>query len=331
MGRMTTIALPRDQRWVYVDGGFHRYADVRIGLATHALHYGTGCFEGIRAYWSEESEHLLVFRMPEHYERLRQSARILLMELPLSTAALCSLTTEVLRRTGDRQDVYIRPLVYKSSERLGVRLHDLEDGFLVCTVPSAPRVAGERGIRCMVSSWRRIDDTAAPPRTKCTGIYVTSALAKTEAVQNGFDEAILLTQDGHVCEGSTSNVFLVRQGVLVTPPVTDNILEGITRATIRRLAADELGVAVEERPVDRSELYVADEVFLSGTGAEVVPVLEVDRRPVGSGGAGPLTLRLRSVYLDICRGRHPAYAGWLTAVPPAAGPPAPEADPPAGG
>lgn len=322
MGRMTAIAPPRDQRWVYVRGGFHRYADVRIGLATHALHYGTGCFEGIRAYWSEETGQLLVFRMADHYERLRQSARILLMDLPLSTGELCSLTTELLQRTGDRQDVYIRPLVYKSSERLGVRLHELEDGFLICSVPSAPRVAGERGIRCMVSSWRRVDDTVAPPRTKCTGIYVTSALAKTEAVQNGFDEAILLTHDGHVCEGSTSNVFLVRQGVLVTPPVTDNILEGITRATIRRLAADELGVEVRERPVDRSELYVADEVFLSGTGAELVPVTEVDRRPVGPGRPGPLTLRLRSVYLDVCAGRRPAYADWLTPVPPAAEPPA---------
>jgi branched-chain amino acid aminotransferase len=261
--------------------------------------------------------------MAEHYERLRQSARILLMDLPLSTAELCSLTTELLRRTGDRQDLYIRPLVYKSSEQLGVRLHDLEDGFMVCSVPSAPRVAGEHGIRCMVSFWRRVDNDAAPPRTKCTGIYVTSALAKTEAVQNGFDEAILLTRDGHVCEGSTSNVFLLRQGLLVTPPVTDDILEGITRATIRQLAADVLGVEVEERPVDRSELYVADEVFLSGTGAEVVPVLEVDRRPVGSGVPGPVTLRLRSVYLDICAGRQPAYRTWLTPVPPAAEPAAP--------
>jgi branched-chain amino acid aminotransferase len=317
---MSTIAPPRDHRWVYADGGFHRYADVRIGLATHALHYGTGCFEGIRAYWSEETQQLLVFRLAEHYERLRQSARVLLMDLPLTTAELCSLTTELLRRTGDRQDVYIRPLVYKSSEVLGIRLQGLEDGFLVCTVPSAPRVGGERGIRCMVSSWRRVDDNAAPPRTKCTGIYVTSALAKTEAVQNGFDEAILLTHDGHVCEGSTSNVVLVRHGVLVTPPVTDNILEGITRATIRRLATEELGVEVAERPIDRSELYVADEVFLCGTGAEVAPVVEVDRRPVGGGEPGPLTLRLRSVYLGVCLGRHPEYAGWLTPVPPAAGP-----------
>jgi branched-chain amino acid aminotransferase len=294
---MTTAALPRDQRWVYAHGGFHRYADVRIGLATHALHYGTGCFEGIRAYWSEEAGQLLGFRIADHYDRLRQSARILHMDLPMSTPELCELTRELLRRTGDRQDVYIRPLVYKSSEVLGVRLHGLDDGFLVCTVPAAPRTAEEHGLRCMVSSWRRVDDNAAPPRTKCTGIYVTSSLAKTEAVQNGFDEALLLTRDGHVCEGSTHNLVIVRGGVLVTPPVTDDILEGITRATLRRLAADDLGAAVVERPIDRSELYVADEVLLCGTGAEVAPVVEVDRRPVGDGRPGPLTLRLRSLYL----------------------------------
>ncbi len=308
-------AVPsRDESWVYYDGEIRRYADSRLGLMTHALHYGTGCFEGIRAYWVEEQQQLFAFRMAEHYERLRDSSKILLMELPLGTEELCAITAELLRRNGWRQDVYIRPLVYKSSEEIGVRLHGLKDGFLVFTAPFGAYVDIDAGIRCMVSSWRRIDDNVAPARSKCTGIYVNSALAKTEAMQNGFDEAIMLTHEGHVCEGSAENIFIVRSGTLITPPESDNILEGITRATLIHLATEEMGLEVLQRSIDRSELYVADEVFLCGTGAQVSPVIEIDRRRIGDGEPGPLTSRIQTDYFAICKGRNPKYRDWLTAV-----------------
>jgi len=226
----STSDSARDQSWVYFEGGFRRYADARLGIMTHALHYGTGCFEGIRAYWSEERGRLLVFRLPEHYERMRNSARILRMDLPLTTDEICAITVELLRRNQYRQDVYVRPICYKASEEIGVRLHGLRDGFAIYTAPFGAYVDVDSGIRCMVSSWRRVDDNAAPARSKCTGIYINSALAKTEAMENGFDEAIMLTHDGHVCEGSAENIFMVRSGSFITPPESDNILEGITLA-----------------------------------------------------------------------------------------------------
>jgi branched-chain amino acid aminotransferase len=304
----------RDESWVYFDGEIRRYGDSRLGILTHALHYGTGCFEGIRAYWVEEQQQLFALRMPEHYDRMRSSAKVLLMELPLGTEELCSITTELLRRNGWRQDIYIRPLLYKSSEEIGVRLHGLKDGFLIVTAPFGAYVDIDNGIRCMVSSWRRVDDNVAPARSKCTGIYVNSALAKTEAMQNGFDEAIMLTHDGHVSEGSAENIFIVRNGALITPPESDNILEGITRATLIHLATEEMGLDVVQRQIDRSELYVADEVFLCGTGAQVSPVIEIDRRRIGDGEPGPLTSRIQADYFAICKGRNPKYRDWLTAI-----------------
>ena len=310
----TTSDLAREQSWVYFEGSIRRYAEARLGIMTHALHYGTGCFEGIRAYWSEERGRLLAFRLAEHYDRLGNSTRILRMQLPLSTEEMCSVTAELLRRNGYREDVYIRPLCYKASEEIGVRLHGLRDAFAIYTAPFGSYVDVDSGIRCMVSSWRRVDDNAAPARSKCTGIYINSALAKTEAMENGFDEAIMLTHDGHVCEGSAENIFIVRSGSFITPPESDNILEGITRATLIHLVTEEMGLEVVQRQIDRSELYVADEVFLCGTGAQVSPVVEIDRRRIGDGEPGPLTLRLQRMYFDICKGRNDKYRDWLTVV-----------------
>jgi len=315
----TQVAAPRtalsgDDAWVWFNGDFARYRDAKLGVMTHALHYGTGCFEGIRAYWSEEAGRLYTFRAAEHFDRMRDSAKILHMRLPLGTAELCEVTSELLRRNGYREDVYIRPLCYKSAEEIGVRLHNLADGFLIYTSPFGPYVDVDKGIRCMVSTWRRQDDNVAPARAKCTGIYINSALAKTEAVENGFDEAIMLTADGHVSEGSAENVFIARGGAMITPPPTENILEGITRATLMQLIVEEMGLEVHERPVDRSELYIADEILLCGTGAQVAPVIEVDRRVIGDGEPGPLTTRLQGIYFDICKGRNPKYRDWLTPV-----------------
>jgi len=285
----TTSDLAREQSWVYFEGSIRRYAEARLGIMTHALHYGTGCFEGIRAYWSEERGRLLAFRLAEHYDRLGNSTRILRMQLPLSTEEMCSVTAELLRRNGYREDVYIRPLCYKASEEIGVRLHGLRDAFAIYTAPFGSYVDVDSGIRCMVSSWRRVDDNAAPARSKCTGIYINSALAKTEAMENGFDEAIMLTHDGHVCEGSAENILI-------------------------HLVTEEMGLEVVQRQIDRSELYVADEVFLCGTGAQVSPVVEIDRRRIGDGEPGPLTLRLQRMYFDICKGRNDKYRDWLTVV-----------------
>jgi branched-chain amino acid aminotransferase len=302
------------QYWVYLDGEFKRYGDARLGLMTHALHYGTGVFEGIRGYWNPPDEQLFVLKLREHYARLLGSAKVLKLRIPISLDELCNTSIELIRKNNFRQDIYLRPLAFKSSEEIGVRLHNLKDSFAIYTCPFGNYVDIERGIRCMVSSWRRIDDNVAPPRAKITGIYVNSALAKTEAQENGFDEAIMLTQDGHVCEGSAENIFLLRDGKAITPPASDNILEGITRLGIMELLREELGMEVIERSVDRSELYLADEILLCGTGAQISPVVEVDRRQVGDGKVGPTVTRLQKLYFDIVRGRNPKYRSWLTPV-----------------
>jgi branched-chain amino acid aminotransferase len=302
------------QYWVWFDGEFKRYGEARLGLMTHALHYGTGVFEGIRGYWSPEHEQLFVLKLREHFARMQRSVKVLKLEIPASLDELCATSIELIRKNNFRQDVYIRPLAFKSSEEIGVRLHNLKDSFAIYVTPFGNYVDIERGISCMVSSWRRIDDNVAPARAKITGTYVNSALAKTEAMENGFDEAIMLTHDGHVCEGSAENIFLLRDGQVVTPPTTDNILEGLTRLAMIELLRNELDLPVLERSIDRSELYVADEIFLCGTGAQISPVVDVDHRPVGGGQVGPVVGRLQKLYFDIVRGRNSKYQNWLTPV-----------------
>lgn len=298
----------------YFNGSYVPLADAKIGVMTHAFNYGTGCFEGIRAYWNADERQLYTFRAPEHYERLRRSAATLMIDLPHSTDELCDITTELLRRNGFETDVYIRPLAFLSSEIIGVRLHNVDHGFVIFAVPFGDYIETSGGIRAMTSSWRRIDDNAAPARSKLTGIYVNSAFAKSEAALNGFDEAIMLTDDGHVSEGSAENIFVVTGGELVTPPPSDNILVGITRDTVMRIARDDLQLTVRERSIDRSELYGADEVFLCGTGAQVVPVVELDHRPIAGGQVGPIAREIERGYMQIVRGRDSRYQHWLSAI-----------------
>jgi branched-chain amino acid aminotransferase len=300
--------------WVYFEGELCRYGDAHLGLLTHALHYGTGCFEGIRAYWSERQRRMNVFKMPEHFGRMTGNARMLHMQLPHGIEELCAITVEVMRRNAFRTDVYIRPLVYKANEEIGIRFHNLRDGFMIVPVPFGAYVDTTGGIRCQVSSWRRMDDNAAPPRSKATGIYINSALAKTEAYLNGFDEAILLTQEGRVCEGSAENIFIMRRGQLITPPASENIVEGVTRATLIAFASDDLGIDVVERRIDRSELYIADEVVLCGTGAEVSAVIEIDRRRIADGEPGKVTRQLQDLYFAACRGEDERHSDWLTPI-----------------
>jgi len=288
--------------------------EAKVSIMTHALHYGTGCFEGIRAYWNAEDKQLYVFRMPEHYERLHRSCRLILLDLPYSVEELGEITLELLRKEGFKADTYIRPLVYKGSEVIGVRLHDLESHFAMFAVPFGRYIEKEEGASVCVSSWRRISDNAVPARGKVTGSYINSAFIKTEAMLNGYDEAIVLTQDGHVSEGSAENLFIIREGKLITSPITDDILEGITRATIMQLARDELGLEVVERKIDRTELYVCEEAFFCGTGVQVAAIASVDHRPVGQGRIGPIVSRLRDLYFDVVRGKVEKYKSWCTPV-----------------
>ena len=298
----------------YLRGEFMPLADAKIGVMTHAFNYGTAVFEGIRGNWSADRGELYLFRVREHVERLRLSAKIMRMELRAGDGELTARIAELAARSGFREDVYIRPIVYKSSEVLGVRMHDLDDDYLLYLAPFGAYLDPEAGARCMTSSWRRVDDTSIPARAKVSGIYVNNAMAKTEAQLSGFDEAILLNQDGHVSEGSGENIALIRGGTLITPPPQDNILEGITLETALGLARDRLGLPVERRTVDRSELYVADEVFMTGTAAHVTPVVEIDRVPVGDGRPGPVSTQLQDLYFRAITGRIPEYADWLTPV-----------------
>jgi branched-chain amino acid aminotransferase len=307
--------LPRgaapDSAWAFLDGKFVPIREAKISVMTHAFNYGTGVFEGIRAYWNAEEEQLYGLHLREHYSRFLRSGKIMRISIPHTADELVAMTTELLRRCGYREDAYIRPLAYKSTPVIGVRLRNLDDGLTIFAVPFGNYIEIDKGIACHVSSWRRVDDNAIPARAKITGSYVNAALAKSEAEDAGFAEAIVLTQDGHVSEGSAANLFLVRDGTLVTPPPTDNILEGIVRGSVMRIAED-LGLKVEVRSIDRTELYISDEMFLCGTGVQISPVTSVDRRDVGTGEIGALTRRISKVYFAAVRGKDARYRDWLT-------------------
>ena len=298
----------------YFQGDFVPLSEARIPVMTHGFLYGTAVFEGIRAYWNEDQEQLYGLKLLEHYKRMWRSAKVLLMKPPMPAEKLVELTIELLRRNGFRQDTYIRPTLYKSTEAIGVRLHNLEENLVMFAVPFGEYIAVDHGISAQVVSWRRNSDQSLPARSKIVGAYVNSAFSKSEAVLNGYDEAIVLTMDGHVSEGSAENFFLVRDGRLITPAVTDDILEGITRAGLMQLARQELGLETIVRSVDRSELYVAEEAFLCGTGAQLSPVVEIDHRAVGDGQVGPITRRLAQLYFDVVRGKLPTYSDWVTPV-----------------
>ena len=287
-------------------------SEAKIGIMTHAFNYGTGVFEGIRGNWNEEDEQVYVFRIKEHFDRLRKSCKIMQIDFQYETEELISLVTKLVEMSGYHEDVYLRPLAYKSGEVLGVRLHDLEDDFLIFIAPFGPYLDIEKGARCQTSSWRRVADTGIPARAKITGIYANSALAKTEAQLNGFDEAIMLDERGHISEGSGENIFVVIDGRIITPPPSSDILVGITRDTVMTLARDELGLEVVERDIDRTEVYTADECFMTGTAAHVTPVVELDRRAIGNGKMGAVTADLVKLYFEIITGKNAKYADWCT-------------------
>jgi len=298
----------------YFNKQFVPLSEAKISIRTNALHYGSGVFEGIRAYWNPKEQQLYVFKLPEHYERMVNNCKVMKLKLDHDVKELCALTVDLLRRNQPREDTYIRPIAYISSEGLGPKLIGYETGFAVYTIPLGDYIDTSVGIKVGFSSWRRISDNTIPARCKVTGGYVNSALARTEAIEQGYDEAIFLTQDGFISEGSAENIFLARNGSLITPDLSQDILEGITRDVLLTLCREELGLMVTERQVGRTELYVADEVFLCGTGAQVSPVIEVDRRPVGSGKMGPITARIQQLYFQVVKGDHPRYRHWCTPV-----------------
>ncbi|HVB21071.1 MAG TPA: branched-chain amino acid transaminase [Ktedonobacteraceae bacterium] len=303
-----------DAKELFMNGEFIPAERGVISVRTHGFAYGTGCFEGIRGYWNEEDQQIYLFRLREHYERFLRSCKILQIALPYTVEQLIEMSIELVRRNGQRQDVYLRPVAYKGDTTLGVRLHGLRDDFILTSEPQGNYI-DTGGLRCGVSSWRRVDDNAIPARAKIIGSYVNSALAKSEAMQNGHDEAILLTHEGHVSEGSAENIFLVMNGEFVTPAATENILLGVTRDTVMELGRREFGYITRERQIDRTELYIADEIFLCGTGAQICPVISVDHRPVGDGTVGPIADTMQKLYFDVVRGRRPEYrAQWCTPV-----------------
>jgi branched-chain amino acid aminotransferase len=305
------VALPK---FAFFKGELVPYSEAKVGVMTHALNYGTGAFGGIRAYWNTEEEQLYIFRPNDHFTRLLNSAKMISAEVGYTQEELLSHTLDLVRAEEYHEDIYIRPLIYKSDELIGVRLHDLESELTIFAIPFTRYVERDDSAHVTFSSWRRIDDNAIPARGKFTGAYINSAFIKTDALRSGFDEALVLTNEGHVSEGSAMNIFMMRFGKLITPPITENILEGITRRTIMTLARKELGLEVEERPIDRTEIFLCDELLMTGTAAQVTAVTMVDHRPIGDGVMGPVTTQLRQLFDDTVRGKMPAYHHWNTPV-----------------
>jgi len=299
--------------YAYFNKQFVPLAEAKIGIMTNALHYGTAIFEGIRGNWNSQQKQIYLFRLKEHYQRMQNGCRILKLDLPHTIDELCQITVKLVAMCRFEEDVYVRPLAYKSSESLGVRLHNLEGDFLALVIPWGPYLDMDKA-RCGLSSWRRPDYNVIPPNAKITGLYVNNALAKSEALEKGFDEAIMLTPDGHISEGSGENIFLVKDGKLITPASDNHILMGITRDTVIELAEKELGIETIEREVDPDELYTASECFLTGTAAHLTPIGEVDHRQIGKGEVGELTRKLQQLYFEVIRGNNQKYLDWCTPV-----------------
>lgn len=312
--RLAAPPAPEPYPLAFVDGEFVPVAEAGLSVHAHVVSYGTGLFEGLRASWNDEAQELYLLEPAAHYDRMRHSANAVALPLPYSTDELVDVTLELLRRNGARSDVYVRPLLLLAGEALGVRMHDVSTRLSIALSPFPARYIDPAGVRCMVSSWRRTPDHTLPVRAKVVGGYVGPALAKTEAVQGGFDEALMLTVEGKVAEASASNVFLRRGDEWITPAVDQDILEGITRREVIELIREELREPVVERSIGRSELYVCDEALLCGTAVKIVPVVEVDRRPIGAGRPGERTVRLAELLTAISTRRTDRHRDWTTPV-----------------
>ncbi|MEC8944821.1 MAG: branched-chain amino acid transaminase [Chloroflexota bacterium] len=298
----------------FFEGEIVPLEEAKISVVTHAFNYGTGVFEGIRGNWNEDKDELYLFRVKEHYERLYRSCKMINIDLRYNLDQLEEMTLDLVKSCGYKEDIYVRPLAYKSGDLVGLRVHDIPDDFLIYVVPFGNYLESDKGITCSFSSFLRVEDSMIPPSAKVTGMYVNNSLAKSEAVWRGFDEAIMLTRDGFISEGSGENIFLVKDGVVYTPQITDHILEGLTRNTLIELCKNELGIEVVERRIPKSDVVVADEFFMTGTAAHVTPVLSVDGRDIGDGSIGPITSKLQKLYFDIVKGKNSKYSDWLSPV-----------------
>jgi branched-chain amino acid aminotransferase len=296
--------------YAYYQKKYIPLADAKMGIMTNFAHYGTGVFEGIRGNWNKEENQLYLYRLKEHYERLMTGCRVLKIDLPYSVEDFCDITVKLAAKCNFKEDIYVRPVAYKSSEAMGVRLHNLENDFFAFAFPWG-RYIDTDSARCCVSSWRFPTEI---PRAKLTGLYITNALAKTDAIDNGFDEAIMLNPAGYVAEGSGENIFLVVDNTLVTPPASDGVLIGITRNTVMQLAKNELGIETVERHINRIELYNTEEIFLTGTAAHITPITEIDHRKVADGQIGKVSAKLQKLYADVIQGKNKKYAKWCTPV-----------------
>jgi branched-chain amino acid aminotransferase len=299
--------------YAFFEGQIIPFRDAQISIGTHVVQYGTGAFAGIRGYLDADGESINIFRLPDHAARLLNSAKLLRMELPFDRDSLAAKIAELVERNAPISDIYIRPFVYKPAVQLTPRLRGIGDEIAVYMMGMGEYLALDRGQKAIVSSWYRIPDNAIPSRGKFSGAYVNSAMAKDEAEEKGADEAIMLDTSGHVAEGTSCNLFIIRDGVLTTPPITGDVLEGITRRSILQLAK-ELGIPTETREIDRTELYISDEAFFCGTGVQVAWIQTIDGRQIGNGTLGPITEQIRGHFFDVVRGRVPEHADWLTRV-----------------
>ncbi|MFN8655979.1 MAG: branched-chain amino acid transaminase [Candidatus Obscuribacterales bacterium] len=306
--------MTQAKNYAFFKGNFVPLEEANVNIMCSAFMYGTAVFEGIRGYYNKDHDEMYVFRLREHFERMMDSMKIMHLEVKYSVDELCRLTVELLRKNAPKGDTYIRPAAYKAGVRIGPSLENNPTEFCMFTVGFGDYFHGAGGLKVQVSSWRRVEDNAIPARAKIVGAYANTALAKTDAILAGFDECIVLSENGHVSEGSAMNLFMVKRGHLITTPISENILEGITRASIMEFAEAELGLKTVTRTIDRSELYTADELFFCGTGAQIAPIIEVDKRPVGTGKAGEISTKITDLYLDICKGKVPKYSKWLTPV-----------------
>ncbi len=301
-------------KYAFFGGKIVPIEEAKVSVMTHAFNYGTGVFAGMRGYWNDDEKQMFIFRAHDHFERFRQSAGLMRIDVPYSEAELTDILVELLRTEGYQENCYIRPLAYKSTEMIGVKLHDVDDAVTIFALPFGRYVKNEEGLHVGFSAWRRVEDNAIPARGKVVGAYANSALIKTDAVLAGYDEALVLNEDGHISEASAANVFIVRKGVAITPSINSNVLEGIIRRTLIELLRNELGIEVVERNIDRTEAYIADEMFLCGTGVQLAAVTRIEHRPIGSGEMGPITQQIRDLFFDVVYGRAPKYRDWLTPV-----------------
>ncbi|HLU09375.1 MAG TPA: branched-chain amino acid transaminase [Oceanobacillus sp.] len=301
-------------KFAFFGGKIVPFAEATVSVMTHAFNYGTGVFGGLRAYWNADEEQLFIFRPHDHFERFIQSASLMRIHIEQSAEELVDILAELLRAENYHENCYIRPIAYKSTEMIGVRLHDVEDAMTMFAIPFGSYIPNEDGAHVCFSAWRRVDDNAIPARGKIVGAYANSALIKSDAILSGYDEALVLNQEGHVTEASAANLFIVRKGIVITPPPQSDVLEGIVRRTLIELMRNELNLEVVEREIDRTEIYIADEIFLCGTGVQVAAVTRVEHRPVGTARLGTITRHIRDLFFDVVSGRVEKYRDWLTPV-----------------